>query len=53
MAFAEIDVAEAREKDIVPIPGEYEMYLFGHRRPELYGALVEEHATVNRRQEVA
>ena len=24
------------------IPGEYELYLFGHRRPELYGALVEE-----------
>ena len=53
VAFAEIDVAQAREKDILPIPGEYEMYLFGHRRPELYGALVEEHATVNRRQEVA
>ena len=24
------------------IPGEYELYLFGHRRPNLYGALVEE-----------
>jgi len=24
------------------IPGEYELYLFGHRRPELYGTLVEE-----------
>ena len=42
---AEIDLEQAREKDIVPIPGEYEMYLFGDRRPELYGALVEEHAT--------
>jgi predicted amidohydrolase len=49
VVYAEIDVAEARAKDILPIPGEYEMYLFGHRRPELYGALVEEHATVIRR----
>ena len=24
------------------IPGEYELYLFGDRRPELYGALVDE-----------
>ena len=28
------------------VPGEYEIYLFGHRRPELYGALVEEYETV-------
>jgi predicted amidohydrolase len=42
LLVSEIDVAEAREKDIIPIPGEYEMYLFGDRRPELYGALVEE-----------
>ena len=38
---AEIDVEQAREKDYVD-PGTYELYLFGHRRPELYGALVEE-----------
>jgi len=49
IVYAEIDVTRAREKDILPIPGEYEMYLFGHRRPELYGALVEEQATVTRR----
>jgi hypothetical protein len=24
------------------IPGDYELYLFGDRRPELYGLLVEE-----------
>ena len=34
------------------MPGEYEMYLFGHRRPELYGALVEEPAPVNDEKEV-
>jgi predicted amidohydrolase len=38
---AEIDLEQARDKDYV-IPGIYELYLFGHRRPELYGALVEE-----------
>jgi 5-aminopentanamidase len=38
---AEIDLEQARDKDYV-VPGTYELYLFGHRRPELYGALVEE-----------
>jgi len=38
---ADVDVEKARDKDYV-IPGEYELYLFGDRRPELYGALVEE-----------
>ena len=37
----DIDVEQARNKDYV-IPGEYELYLFGDRRPELYGALVAE-----------
>ena len=41
LLVAEVDVEKARDKDYV-IPGEYELYLFGHRRPELYGALVEE-----------
>jgi predicted amidohydrolase len=41
LLVADVDVAQARDKDYV-IPGEYELYLFGHRRPELYGALVEE-----------
>lgn len=41
LLVAEIDVGEAREKDIVPSPGRYEMALFGHRRPDLYGSLVE------------
>jgi predicted amidohydrolase len=41
LLVADIDVERARDKDYV-IPGEYELYLFGHRRPELYGALVKE-----------
>jgi len=36
-------------KDIVPKPGEYEMHLFGDRRPELYGALAEEPQAVTPR----
>src|ERR671919_546171 len=42
LILAEIDPAEAREKDQAIVPGEYEVHLFGDRRPELYGALVEE-----------
>jgi predicted amidohydrolase len=41
LLVAEIDLEKARDKDYV-IPGEYELYLFGDRRPELYGAVVEE-----------
>jgi len=41
LLVAEVDVEKARDKDYV-IPGEYELYLFGHRRPELYGAVVED-----------
>jgi predicted amidohydrolase len=41
LLVGEVDVEKARDKDYV-IPGEYELYLFGHRRPELYGTLVEE-----------
>jgi predicted amidohydrolase len=45
LLVGEVDLEKARDKDYV-IPGEYELYLFGHRRPELYGALVEETQTV-------
>jgi predicted amidohydrolase len=41
LLIGDVDIAKARDKDYV-IPGEYELYLFGDRRPELYGALVEE-----------
>ena len=42
LLVADVDIEHARDKSIVPAPGEYEMHLFGHRRPDLYGALVEE-----------
>jgi predicted amidohydrolase len=42
LLVAEVDVELARQKSLVPAPGEYEMHLFGHRRPELYGVLAEE-----------
>jgi 5-aminopentanamidase len=45
LLVADVDLQKARDKDYV-IPGEYELYLFGHRRPELYGALVEEQSAV-------
>lgn len=41
LLVGEVEVEKARDKDYV-VPGEYELYLFGHRRPDLYGALVEE-----------
>ncbi len=41
LLVADCDLQRARDKDYV-VPGEYELYLFGHRRPELYGALLEE-----------
>jgi predicted amidohydrolase len=45
LLVGDVDLEKARDKDYV-IPGEYELYLFGHRRPELYGALVEEQSVV-------
>lgn len=38
---ADIDLAEARIKRNVVIPGKYEMTVFDSRRPELYGVLSE------------
>lgn len=48
LLVADLDLEKTRDKDYV-IPGEYELYLFGDRRPELYGALVEENAHAKRR----
>lgn len=39
--YAEIDPIEARDKQIVIIPGKYEVNRVGHRRPEMYGKLCE------------
>lgn len=47
LLLAEVDIEQARAKSIVPKSGEYEMHLFDHRRPGLYGALVEEPVHVN------
>jgi predicted amidohydrolase len=38
---AEVDLAEADRKKLVLRPGEYELDLFGGRRPELYGDLID------------
>jgi 5-aminopentanamidase len=45
LLVADVEIEKARDKDYV-IPGEYELYLFGHRRPELYESLVEEQSPV-------
>lgn len=45
LLVADIDLEQSRDKDYV-IPGEYELYLFGDRRPDLYGLLVEESQAV-------
>src|SRR5438093_1180005 len=45
LLVADVEVEKARDKDYV-IPGQYELYLFGDRRPELYGTLVEEQSPV-------
>lgn len=45
LLVADVELEKARDKDYV-IPGQYELYLFGHRRPELYGSLVAEQNAV-------
>lgn len=47
LLLAEVDLDDARTKDVLPTPGEYEIHLFSGRRPELYGRLVEAAETVN------
>jgi predicted amidohydrolase len=37
--YAEVSLAEARQKHIIIKPGEFELDLIGDRRPELYGRL--------------
>jgi predicted amidohydrolase len=47
LVLAEIEPSEARDKHRAIVPGEYEVDLFGDRRPELYGAIVEETRSVH------
>lgn len=42
LLFADIDVSLAEEKKLVFKPGEFELDLFGGRRPELYSGLTKE-----------
>ena len=39
LVVSEVDLEQARTKEILPVPGEYEIRLFADRRPELYGAV--------------
>lgn len=39
--YASIDPLRAREKEIINIPGKYELHRTKHRRPEMYGPLVQ------------
>jgi 5-aminopentanamidase len=39
--YADLDLAEARQKRIVIEPGEWELDVMGGRRPDLYGRLVQ------------
>ena len=39
--YADIEPERARRKQIVIVPGEYEVNRVGHRRPEMYGPLCE------------
>ncbi len=38
--YAEVSLAEARQKHVVIKPGEFEMDLIQHRRPEFYGEIM-------------
>jgi predicted amidohydrolase len=49
LLLADVEPAAAREKSIVPAAGEYEMHLFDHRRPDLYGALAAQSGPVTAR----
>ena len=42
--YAEVDLAEARQKHVVFKAGEFEVDFIGHRRPQLYGEIVKRNA---------
>ena len=39
--YADIDPERARNKEIINIPGKYELHRTAHRRPEMYGRLLQ------------
>jgi predicted amidohydrolase len=39
--YAELDPERVRNKQIVKIPGKYELHRTAHRRPDMYGPIVE------------
>jgi predicted amidohydrolase len=43
--YAEIEPSRARQKQVVKIPGKYEINRVAHRRPEMYGPLCERTAS--------
>jgi predicted amidohydrolase len=38
---AELDPAQVRDKQIVKIPGKYELHRTAHRRPDMYGPITQ------------
>jgi predicted amidohydrolase len=50
--YAEIDPQKARDKQVVIVPGKYEVNRVGHRRPEMYGVLSELIVDANRESAV-
>jgi hypothetical protein len=40
--YADVELSRSDEKRIIFSEGEYELDLFGDRRPELYGRIMEE-----------
>jgi predicted amidohydrolase len=44
---AAIELAAARRKAIVNVPGEYEVDIFADRRPDLYGGAVRDRSPVS------
>jgi predicted amidohydrolase len=41
--YADLDPARPRNKQIIKIPGKYELHRTAHRRPEMYGPIVRPH----------
>ena len=51
--YAEIDVARARNKHYIRVPGKHEIDRFADRRPEMYTVLTQPHGLKNPARETA